>query len=75
MGGKDIRMGYAASCYPSARMRSEGYGSCPVCVCVCQCVHGSNLLVVQKLVILTGSVSCSLQNEFGIFRIIALFRR
>ena len=56
-----------------------------VCVCVCVCVyvcasvHGStNLLVTQlrdKLVILTGSVSCSLQNHFGVFRIIASFRR
>ena len=36
-----------------------------VCVCVCVSVHGSNLLVAQlrdKLVILTGSVSWSLQN-------------
>ena len=36
-----------------------------LCVCVCVCVHGSNLLVAQlrdKLVILTGSVLCSLQN-------------
>ena len=23
---------------PSARMRSEGYSSCPVCVCVCVCL-------------------------------------
>ena len=55
----------------------RGYpGSCPVCVC--QCVHGSNLLVAQlydKLVILTGSVSCSLQTLFGVFRILASFRR
>ena len=53
-------------------MRSEGYCSC-VCVCVCVSVHGSNLLVAQlcnKLVILTGSVSWSLQ-EFGVFRIMA----
>ena len=36
-----------------------------LCVCVCVSVHGSNLLVAQlcdKLVILTGSVSWSLQN-------------
>ena len=36
-----------------------------VCVCVSVSVHGSNLLVAQlhdKLVILTGSVSWSLQN-------------
>ena len=49
-----------------------------VCVCVCVSVHGSNLLVAQlrdKLVILTGSVSWSLQNEFGVFRIMASFRR
>ena len=48
-----------------------------VCVCVCLCVsvHGSNLLVAQlcdKLVILTGSVSWSLQNEFGVFRIMEI---
>ena len=48
----------------------------PVCVCVCVCVsvHGSNLLVAQlcdELVILTGSVSWSLQNKFGVFRIMA----
>ena len=38
-----------------------------VVLCVCVSVHGSNLLVAQlrdKLVILTGSVSWSLQNEF-----------
>ena len=49
-----------------------------VVLCLCQCVHGSNLLVTQlrdKLVILTGSVSCSLQNEFGVFRIMASFLR
>ena len=48
-----------------------------VCVCVCQSVHSSNLLVAQlrdKLVILTGSVSWSLQNKFGVFRIMASFR-
>ena len=36
-----------------------------VVLCVCVSVHGSNLLVAQlrdKLVILTGSVSLSLQN-------------
>ena len=36
-----------------------------VVLCVCVSVHGSNLLVAQlcdKLVILTGSVSWSLQN-------------
>ena len=46
--------------------------------CVCVSVHGSNLLVAQlrdKLVIHTGSVSWSLQNEFGVFRIMASFRR
>ena len=49
-------------------MHSEGYGSC--CVCVCVSVHGSNLLVAQlrdKLVILTGSVSWSLQNNLAFF--------
>ena len=48
-------------------------------VCVCVSVHGSNLLVAQlhdKLVILTGSVlRRSLQNEFGVFRIMPSFRR
>ena len=51
---------------------------CVSCVCVCVSVHGSNLLVMQlrdKLVILTGSVSWLLQNEFGVFRIMASFRR
>ena len=52
----------------------EGYCSCLVCVSV----HGSNLLVAQlrdKLVILTDSVSWSLQNQFGFFRIMASFLR
>ena len=45
---------------------------------LCVSVHGSSLLVAQlrdKLVILTGSVSWSLQNQFGVFRIMASFRR
>ena len=45
-------------------------------VVLCVSVHGSNLLVAQlcdKLVILTGSVSWSLQNKFGVFRIMASF--
>ena len=46
-----------------------------VVLCVCVSVHGSNLLVAQLCVILTGSVSWSLQNEFGVFRIMASFRR
>ena len=49
-----------------------------VCVCVCVSVHGSNLLVAQlrdKLVILMGSVSWSFHNHFGVFRIMASFRR
>ena len=58
-----------ASCKPvydvsSARMRSEGYGSCRVC----ECVHVLVAQLRDKLVILTGAVSCSLQNKFGSVR-------
>ena len=63
---------------PSARMRSEGYGSRTVCVCVCLCVQAAHLRLTQlsdKLDILTDLVSCWLQNEFGFFRIMASFRR
>ena len=65
-------------------MRSEGYGSRPVCVCVCvcvsvcQCVQAAHLRLTQlsdKLDILTDLVSWWLQNEFGVFRIMASFRR
>ena len=66
-------------------MRSEGYGSRSVCVCVCVCVCVFVCLCVQaahlrltqlsdKLDILTDLVSCWLQNEFGVFRILASFR-
>ena len=43
-----------------------------VCVCVCVCVHGSNLLVAQLRDKLTGSVSWSLQNKFGVFRFVSI---
>ena len=63
-------------------MRSEGYGSRTVCVCVCvcvcQCVQAAHLRLTQlsdKLDILTDLVSWWLQNEFGVFRIMASFRR
>ena len=49
-----------------------------VCVCVCLCVQAAHLRLTQlsdKLDILTDLVSCWLQNEFGVFRIIASFRR
>ena len=49
-----------------------------VCVFVCLCVQAAHLRLTQlsdKLDILTDLVSCWLQNEFGIFRIIASFRR
>ena len=59
-------------------MRNEVYGGCPVCVlCVCVCVCGvqaAHLRLTQlsdKLDILTDLVSCWLQNEFGVFRIMA----
>ena len=55
-------------------MRSEGYGSRPVCVCVCvcvcQCVQAAHLRLTQlsdKLDILTDLVSWWLQNEFWRF--------
>ena len=44
-----------------------------VCVCVCQCVQAAHPLLTQlqdKVDIPTDSVSCSLQNKFGVFRII-----
>ena len=61
-------------------MRSEGYGSRSVCVCVCVCVcvQAAHLRLTQlsdKLDILTDLVSCWLQHEFGVFRIMASFRR
>ena len=65
-------------------MRSEGYGSRSVCVCVCVCVfvclcvQAAHLRLTQlsdKLDILTDLVSCWLQNEYGVFRIMASFRR
>ena len=49
-------------------MRSEGYCSRPVC----QCVQASHPLLTQlqdQVDIPMDSVSCSLQNEFGVFRI------
>ena len=49
-----------------------------VCVCVCQCVQAAHLRLTQlsdKLDILTDLVSWWLQNEFGVFRIMASFRR
>ena len=47
-------------------------------VCVCQCVQAAHLRLTQlsdKLDILTDLVSWWLQNEFGVFRIMASFRR
>ena len=49
-----------------------------VCVCVCLCVQAAHLRLTQlsdKLDILTDLVSCWLQNKFGVFRIMASFRR
>ena len=49
-----------------------------VCVCVCLCVQAAHLRLTQlsdKLDILMDLVSCWLQNEFGVFRIMASFRR
>ena len=48
-----------------------------MCVCVCLCVQAAHLRLTQlsdKLDILTDLVSCWLQNEFGVFRIIAFWR-
>ena len=48
-------------------MRSAGYCSRPVC----QCVQASHPLLTQlqdQVDIPMDSVSCSLQNEFGVFR-------
>ena len=49
-----------------------------LCVCVCVCVQAAHLRLTQlsdKLDILTDLVSCWLQNEFGVLRIMASFRR
>ena len=49
-----------------------------VCVFVCLCVQAAHLRLTQlsdKLDILTDLVSWWLQNEFGVFRIMASFRR
>ena len=49
-----------------------------LCVCVCVCVQAAHLRLTQlsdKLDILTDLVSCWLQHEFGVFRIMASFRR
>ena len=43
-----------------------------VCVCVCVCVQASHPLLTQlqdQVDIPMDSVSCSLQNKFGVFRI------
>ena len=49
-----------------------------VVLCVCLCVQAAHLRLTKlsdKLDILTDLVSCWLQNEFGVFRIMASFRR
>ena len=49
-----------------------------VCVCVCQCVQASHPLLTQlqdQVDIPMDSVSCSLVFKFGVFRIMASFRR
>ena len=49
-----------------------------LCVCVFLCVQAAHLRLTQlsdKLDILTDLVSCWLQNKFGVFRIMASFRR
>ena len=58
------------------------YNILSVCQCVsvsvCQCVQASHPLLTQlqdQVDIPMDSVSCSLQNEFGVFRIMASFRR
>ena len=35
--------------YPSARMRSEGYSSCRVCVCVSVCLSAHAILAVRAI--------------------------
>ena len=49
----------------SARMRSEGYGSCCVCVCVCVCVCFclSGHLTSRASVLLENAVTYSAGNE------------
>ena len=45
-----------------------------LCVCVCVCVQASHPLLTQlqdQVDIPMDSVSCSLQNKFGVFRIMA----
>ena len=57
----------------SARMRSEGYCSCPVCVCF----RGPHLQLTQlsdKVGILAVSVSCWIVFKKGVFRITAFWR-
>ena len=49
-----------------------------VVLCVCMCVQAAHLRLTQlsdKLDILTDLVSWWLQHEFGVFRIMASFRR
>ena len=49
-----------------------------VVLCVCVCFRGPHLQLTQlsyKVGILAVSVSCSLVFKFGVFRIIASFRR
>ena len=54
----------------------RGLGSRTVCVCLCvQAAHLRLTQLSDKLDILTDSVSWWLQNEFGVFRIMASFRR
>ena len=55
----------------------RGFTVVVLCVCVCVCVQAAHLRLTQlsdKLDILTDLVSCWLQHEFGVFRIMASFR-
>ena len=60
------------------RVRARARARVCQCVSVCQCVQASHPLLTQlqdQVDIPMDSVSCSLQNTFGVFRIMASFRR
>ena len=64
-----------ASCTTSSRSPINPRRACArvtvVVLCVCQCVQASHPLLTQlqdQVDIPMDSVSCSVQNEFGVFR-------
>ena len=65
-------------CHPEeGRNDTLNFELCTVvvlCVSVCQCVQASHPLLTQlqdQVDIPMDSVSCSLQNEFGVFRLVS----